>query len=154
MHKMMVLTTRENKVARPGKEGAKAKAKGVSGKEEVSIICHCLIPDKRILLLGMSDGAILLHQLARDPCDDAWQRQSLEDKKPKRFMPSNGHKGGPSDHKADPTRHPSLSKESDPSRGARFPHAQGMSTRSSIYQPTASSSRAQRTAPSSSGTPS
>lgn len=96
MHKMMVLTTRESNAARGGaKEGAKAKAKGASGKEEVSIICHCLIPDKRTLLLGMSDGAILLYQLARDPCDDAWQRQGLEDKKPKRFMPTNGHKGGP-----------------------------------------------------------
>ena len=94
MHKMMVLTTRESNIPRGGNEAGKAaKSKGASGKEEVSIICHCLIPEKRALLLGMSDGAILLYQLARDPCDDAWQRQGLEDKKPKRFMPSNGHKG-------------------------------------------------------------
>lgn len=56
-------------------------------------MCHCYIHQKRAVILGMSDGGILVWKdLTRDPADAAWTRQVV-DKKPVHFKPSNGHKG-------------------------------------------------------------
>jgi len=98
LHKQMVISTREGTAKKKTDAVKGNKKSGAAGKEEVSITCHAYIHTskgvgKKCVLAGMSDGAILMWNLARDPVDDAWQRQ-VEDKKPKRFHPpSNGHKG-------------------------------------------------------------
>ena len=58
-------------------------------EKDVLISSHCYIPSKRLVVVGMSDGALLAWSLTRA----INEKQVDERKAPRRFQPDNGHKG-------------------------------------------------------------